>query len=768
MTFLNAGLLAAGLAAVSIPILIHLLMRQRRKPVRWAAMRFLMEAYRKQRRRLRLQQWILLATRCLIIAMLAFALGRPMLEAAGLIGSGTGRSVYLLIDNGVASSARENTAPALDRHKAAAREALASLGEGDRAGLITLGGPAEAIVVPASPDIAAVRRLVDAIEPTDSKTDLHAALDQLRSTIGAEADTTETVAIVISDFARGSADLSTPLPASLAEFSRVRVVATSPATSLPGNIQITSVDPLRSVVLASDDPEQSIDEQQQIRITLQRTGAAIRESQVTTVRLRVATPAEADDSSSVAAGLGMTTTVSWRPGQERATASVQINAQAIRAAISSSAGQTAVLIAEIDRDAIEADNTFRRPIALRDALRVGILAQRRFGRGPTVDQLEPADWFRIALEPQTGVPIETIDANPSAIDLPFLSNLDAAILTQPHLVTDDGWEALRSFVVSGGMLLITPPHEDMANLWTDRLTEQFGLEWRLAREPIARDENPMQLAGDDAESPLLSLINAELPRLARNITITRALRFEGETEGADRILDMRDPATGLNEPWLIAQRPQGTEGSSPVDRGLVVFLASAPDARWTNLPLMPLMVPLTQELIRQGVGRAAGSSSIIAGVAPPTPTGSTRLVRSSESISASGIAVGPNGIAQRAIARAGTYRAFDEVDRVRGVIAVNADTSGTDLSVQSESTVQAWLDEVTAGSDDADTSVSWVNADQLAGSLTRTDSGSPISLPLLIGALVLACAEAVMARLFSHAESDTSTRSIAAPQAGAA
>ena len=34
MTFLNAGLLAAGLAAVSIPILIHLLMRQRRKPVR--------------------------------------------------------------------------------------------------------------------------------------------------------------------------------------------------------------------------------------------------------------------------------------------------------------------------------------------------------------------------------------------------------------------------------------------------------------------------------------------------------------------------------------------------------------------------------------------------------------------------------------------------------------------------------------------------------------------------------------------------------------
>ncbi|MFU8829724.1 MAG: BatA domain-containing protein, partial [Phycisphaerales bacterium] len=164
MTFLNFGLLAAGMAAVSIPILIHLLMRQRRRPVRWGAMRFLMEAYRKQRRRMRIQQWILLATRCLIVALVALALGRPLLEAAGMITSGSGRSVYLLLDNGVASSARDDagSASALDRHKDTAREVLASLGEGDRVGLITLAGPAQSVVVPASADLTAVRRLVDA------------------------------------------------------------------------------------------------------------------------------------------------------------------------------------------------------------------------------------------------------------------------------------------------------------------------------------------------------------------------------------------------------------------------------------------------------------------------------------------------------------------------------------------------------------------------------------------------------------------------------
>lgn len=769
MTFLNAGLLGAGLAAISIPILIHLLMRQRRRPVRWAAMRFLMEAYRKQRRRLRIQQWLLLATRCLIVALVALALGRPLLEAAGLVGTGTGRSVYLLIDNGIASSARDESTSALDRHKAAAIDVLATLGEGDRAGLITLGGPAESIVVPASADIAAVRRLLDTIESTDSATDPRSAFDQLRSIAIGDSAAGTTLAMLISDFARGSADLSSPLPPTLADLPSIRVVATSPAASLPGNVQITGVDPLRSVVLAGGDQDSAPDEQQQVRITLERTGAAVQESQVTTVRLRVASATDADDSSSVAAGLGASTTVSWRPGQEQATASVQVNAATVRAAIETGSGQTAVLIAEIDRDALEADNMFRRPIALRDALRVGILAQRRFGRGPTVDQLEPADWFRIALEPQLGVPIETVDANPSALDLPLLSQLDAAILCQPHLVTEDGWDALAEFVESGGMLLITPPSEDMANLWTDALATRFGLEWRISREPIVSEEVPMQLIGDDADSPLLALINAELPRLARNITVTRALGFEEPPEGAERILDRRDPQTGSAEPWLLAQRPQRAEDASASDRGLVVFMASPPDANWTNLPLMPLMVPLTQELIRQGVGRAAGASTVIAGSVPTTPSGTTRLVSASESIGSAGIAIGPGGLAQQPIRSSGTYRALDDVDRERGVIAVNADTRGSDLAVQQAEAVESWLSDVTGGGADGRAPVAWISPDQITQSLERSEGGSPISFPLLLAALALAGAELVMARLFSHADTRPGVAPAGAtPQTGGA
>ena len=64
MTLLTPVLAIAGACAILIPILIHLLMRQRRRPVEWAAMRFLIEAFKKHKRRLQLEQLLLLAVRC--------------------------------------------------------------------------------------------------------------------------------------------------------------------------------------------------------------------------------------------------------------------------------------------------------------------------------------------------------------------------------------------------------------------------------------------------------------------------------------------------------------------------------------------------------------------------------------------------------------------------------------------------------------------------------------------------------------------------------
>src|ERR1700677_4506009 len=61
-------------AAVSIPIVIHLLNRRRFKVVIWAAMRFLLAAQRKNSRRLQVAQILLRANRCLMVLMLVLAM----------------------------------------------------------------------------------------------------------------------------------------------------------------------------------------------------------------------------------------------------------------------------------------------------------------------------------------------------------------------------------------------------------------------------------------------------------------------------------------------------------------------------------------------------------------------------------------------------------------------------------------------------------------------------------------------------------------------
>src|SRR2546427_5563186 len=67
--FANPGYLAAGGALVSSPIIIHLINRLRFKRLRWAAMEFLLKAQKRNRRRLIIEQLILLALRCLLVAL---------------------------------------------------------------------------------------------------------------------------------------------------------------------------------------------------------------------------------------------------------------------------------------------------------------------------------------------------------------------------------------------------------------------------------------------------------------------------------------------------------------------------------------------------------------------------------------------------------------------------------------------------------------------------------------------------------------------------
>src|SRR5438128_6805823 len=76
--------LSVAVGAAVLPIIIHLLNRKRFRVVTWAAMRFLLAAQKKNTRKMRLEQLILLAVRCLLVLLLVLAMAAitPWAESA--------------------------------------------------------------------------------------------------------------------------------------------------------------------------------------------------------------------------------------------------------------------------------------------------------------------------------------------------------------------------------------------------------------------------------------------------------------------------------------------------------------------------------------------------------------------------------------------------------------------------------------------------------------------------------------------------------------
>ncbi|MEX2309711.1 MAG: BatA domain-containing protein [Pirellulales bacterium] len=93
-------LLLGGAALVAVPIVLHLIMRREAQQLKFPALRFVQQRRTLNQHRLRLRQLLLLALRCAIIALLAFALARPTLRSSSAAGKeGAPVATALVFDN---------------------------------------------------------------------------------------------------------------------------------------------------------------------------------------------------------------------------------------------------------------------------------------------------------------------------------------------------------------------------------------------------------------------------------------------------------------------------------------------------------------------------------------------------------------------------------------------------------------------------------------------------------------------------------------------
>jgi len=140
----------AGLAAIAVPVIIHLIHRERKVVVEFPSLMFLQRIPYRSVRRQKLRHILLLALRCIALALLVAAFTRPFFERKRPTISTTGaREVVVLLDR----SASMAYADHWDKARAAARKVVAGLTGSDRATLVLFAADASVASEPmATPD----------------------------------------------------------------------------------------------------------------------------------------------------------------------------------------------------------------------------------------------------------------------------------------------------------------------------------------------------------------------------------------------------------------------------------------------------------------------------------------------------------------------------------------------------------------------------------------------------------------------------------------
>ncbi|MBC6993863.1 BatA domain-containing protein [Neolewinella lacunae] len=201
MQFLYPSFLWA-LAALAIPIIIHLFYFRRFKKVAFSNVKFLKEVKEETSMRSRLRNLLVLLARCLALAALVFAFAQPFLPTAQEIMTGQ-KAVSLYIDNSFSMGAESDSAPLLQIAKDRAQDIVKAYGVEDRFQVLDndfngrnqrLVGQEEAL------------ELIDAVRSSPATRRLSVVEGRQRSALRTE-NIDNRIAYLISDFQRNSADL---------------------------------------------------------------------------------------------------------------------------------------------------------------------------------------------------------------------------------------------------------------------------------------------------------------------------------------------------------------------------------------------------------------------------------------------------------------------------------------------------------------------------------------------------------------------------------
>jgi hypothetical protein len=215
----------AGLAAVTLPLWLHLLRKHKTTPLPFSSLMFFERRTQSSIKHRRLQYLLLLALRAAVLALLALAFARPFLESRSGVWAAGGRKLMVLAIDQSFSMRQGNR---LERAKREAMQVASELRPEDKLEVLAFGSQVQ--VLGDSP------ATIQTIEPTDTRSSYVELARSLRTITQSAGMPVE--AHLFSDMQK------TSLPANFADLrlpDGVRLVAHPAASARVGNFAVESV-----------------------------------------------------------------------------------------------------------------------------------------------------------------------------------------------------------------------------------------------------------------------------------------------------------------------------------------------------------------------------------------------------------------------------------------------------------------------------------------------------------------------------------------------
>jgi len=661
-----APLMLIGVAALAVPIAIHLIGRQRARVVKFAALDFLLGTKRRTARRFRLRERLLLLVRAIACAAVAIALAKPYTSCArkGPQVTRGPQAAVLVIDDSFATGYLVDGQPWLKRATDEARRILRQLGPEAEVAIVRA---SEAADHPSelTRDHLRLRDQLLALEPTARPADTARALARAAQLLSASSHSRRTV-FLLSLLAKSG--LRPGDPPWGKDGPALEVLELRPSTM--ANLAVAS-----------------------LRVDAQ-PGAGSR---------AVAFDAEIANHGDVAVKVELALSIAERV-VARGTIDLAARDRRTKRFLAALPPGTRATDASVaitgPADALAIDDRRWVRASLRDRVRVLLVD----GDPRTVRHDDELFYVEAALRPgdreDSGTQVRTITAEelagieprmrgkagapgPANIDL---GEFDVVVLANVAALPPERVAVLAGWVRGGGGILIAPGDRfdagaydrTMLPLLPQSLRDPIDTTWGAT--PQDRDSRALRLVKWEADHPIFAPFSKTAPELA---------------DAKFYQIALLGPTTDTTDRKVLARFTNGAAAlvEASIGSGRSLLFTSTLDRDWNDLPIHPGFLPFMQgairHLARKHVAGASPDHVVGSSVAIPTPDLKKLEVRGPDGIGAiyeGDRIVGRTSVRYSRTASPGVYRVIgtdatgSTRERDELAFVVNLDPRGSDLA----------------------------------------------------------------------------------------